>query len=44
MQIAILPKPIDVNDFLKVSASIKDFWISIVQLKTDESISQSRKC
>lgn len=27
-----ITKPVDVNDFLKVIASIKDFWISVVQL------------
>lgn len=27
-----ITKPIDVNDFLRVVASIKDFWISTVQL------------
>ncbi|HZJ37180.1 MAG TPA: response regulator [Gillisia sp.] len=27
-----IAEPVDLNDFLKVNASIKDFWISIVQL------------
>ena len=27
-----IPKPVDVNDFLKVVASIENFWITIVRL------------
>jgi len=29
-----ITKPVDINDFLEVIATIEDFWISIVQLPT----------
>lgn len=37
-----ITKPIDVNDFIRVIASIENFWISIVKLQQKEKSNEKR--
>jgi len=34
-----ITKPVDVNDFLRIVATIENFWISIVKLPTEKNYS-----